>query len=76
MAAPRKAKLPNEPNLKMPFPFKTLAISHFHPFSKQVKSGKKESISCYFQAVSDCLCVVYRQKRLFCAPQNSGGGDL
>jgi hypothetical protein len=35
----------------MPFPFKTLAISHFHPFSKQVKNGKKASISCYFQAV-------------------------
>jgi hypothetical protein len=47
----QKAKLPNEPNLKMPFSFKTLAISHFHPFSKQVKNGKKASISCYFQAV-------------------------
>ena len=62
-AAPRKAKLPNEPNLKMPFPFKTLAISHFHPFSKQVKNGKKASISCSFQAVYGSFS---GQKRLFC----------
>jgi len=31
-------KLPNEPNLKMPFLAKILAISHFHPFSKRVKN--------------------------------------
>jgi hypothetical protein len=48
----------------MPFPFKTLAISHFHPFSKQVKNGKKASISCYFQAVYGSFI---GQKRLFCA---------
>jgi hypothetical protein len=48
----RTPKLPNEPNLKMTFPAKTLAISHFHPFSKRVKNGKKMSISCHFQTVS------------------------
>jgi carbonic anhydrase len=55
MARPSKAqsclrtpKLPNEPNLKMTFPAKKLAISHFHPFSERVKNGKKVSISCHF----------------------------
>jgi hypothetical protein len=41
----------------MPFPAKTLAIYHFHPFSKRVKIGKKASILCYFHAISDRLLV-------------------
>jgi len=63
MAAQKKAKLPNEPNLKMPFFAKTLAFSHFHPFSKQVKNGKKVSISCRFQTVFILFRVVYRSKQ-------------
>ena len=62
MAALKKAKLPNEPNLKMTFPAKTLAISHFHPFSKRVKTGKKVSVLCYFHAISDRLWVIYRSE--------------
>jgi hypothetical protein len=42
------SKNENEPNLKMTFPAKTLVISHFHPFSKQVKNGRKVSISYHF----------------------------
>jgi hypothetical protein len=41
-------KLPNEPNSKMPFPAKTLAISRFHPFSKQVKKGRFRAIFMLF----------------------------
>jgi hypothetical protein len=62
MAAQKKAKLLNEPNLKMTFPAKTLAISHFHPFSKQVKTGKKVSISCCFHAISGRLWGIIGQK--------------
>ena len=62
MAAQRKAKLPNEPNLEMPFPAKTLAISHFHLFSKQVKNGKKVSILRSFHAISDRLWGIYRSE--------------
>jgi hypothetical protein len=43
----------------MPFPAKTLAISHFHPFSKQVKNGKKVSILRYFHAISGRLWGIY-----------------
>jgi hypothetical protein len=54
----------------MPFPAKTLAISHFRPFSKQVKNGKKASISCYFHAISDRLLVKNSHSTLNSETQN------
>jgi hypothetical protein len=62
MADQRKAKLPNEPNLKMSFSSKTLAISRFNPFSKQVKSGKKSVNFVLFHAISGRLWGIYRSE--------------
>jgi len=59
MAARRKAKLPNEPNFKMPFP--QLNIDDF-PFSLVFETCKKVSILCYFHAVSGRLWGSYRSK--------------
>jgi hypothetical protein len=68
MAARRKAKLPNEPNFKMPFP--QLNIGDF-PFSPVFETCKKQVKTCQFCAIFMLFRVVYEavigQKQLFYA---------